>query len=225
MMRTKLVVAAFTMAVLGIGLLAWFRGATNAPLADVLSNRTRAERRQSTFNVRCGEISHVDEIAGAERRHAIDRDIYTAIVQAHSGRLPPLLVVESITIPIVAVPSRNGITEFPSSLRLVAVNGSRDCFPLTTDRLPPGTRLVDPAQLRPPENPRGFWPAFRQQFDDADGWWAFSAVRRDRGEHDALVFYEQRCEGGCGEGAWVWLHRDASDTPWRIMKRVTAWQG
>ena len=38
---------------------------------------------------------------------------------------------------------------------------------------------------------------------------------------DALLYYEGRCEGLCGEGVYAWLRRDAPEKKWSIKRRIT----
>lgn len=40
---------------------------------------------------------------------------------------------------------------------------------------------------------------------------------------DAVVYGEWYCGTLCGEGAYIWLHRDRSDAEWRERKRITRW--
>jgi hypothetical protein len=40
---------------------------------------------------------------------------------------------------------------------------------------------------------------------------------------DAIVYGEWYCGTLCGEGAYIWLHRDRADAEWREKKRITRW--
>jgi hypothetical protein len=40
---------------------------------------------------------------------------------------------------------------------------------------------------------------------------------------DAVVYGEWYCGTLCGEGAYVWFHRDRADAEWRERKRITRW--
>lgn len=89
---------------------------------------------------------------------------------------------------------------------------------------PDGTKFVaEPAVRRlfqtATKNP---WPVFKREMK-AEGWIAFSDVVFTADGLDALVYYEGRCEGLCGEGVYAWLHRDSGEKKWSIKRRVMKW--
>src|SRR5690349_17564214 len=66
------------------------------------------------------------------------------------------------------------------------------------------------------------WSAFRTQ-TKASGWLALSDALITGDALNALVYYEARCGGTCGEGGFVWLVRDSADSAWRVAKRIVSW--
>jgi hypothetical protein len=66
------------------------------------------------------------------------------------------------------------------------------------------------------------WSTFWRTFG-AKGWHAFSTVISTADGRDALVYEEMHCGGTCGEGAYVWLHRDSPAAPWVIQLRIVSW--
>jgi hypothetical protein len=40
---------------------------------------------------------------------------------------------------------------------------------------------------------------------------------------DALVYAEIVCRGLCGEGAYFWVRRKTSDSPWVLARRISDW--
>jgi hypothetical protein len=40
---------------------------------------------------------------------------------------------------------------------------------------------------------------------------------------NALVYYERRCGGLCGEGGYVWAQRDSAQSQWSIRQRIVSW--
>jgi len=224
-MRRQVIGTALVVGLAGAGLLVWISAASTPPAAGGPPyDRPLAPE---AFDLRCAVIVSFRELNGAARRQPIEREIYTAIIRTQPGREQPgLVVVESISIPIAEAASAftaHELKELPAGLQRPALEGSYFCFPFVHDQFPPNTVLAAHSYLHPTDVAmREFWPEFRRSYGTSE-WWAFSQVYFDRGERDALVFYEQRCEGACGEGAWIWLHRD--DGPWRVMKRVLGWQG
>lgn len=96
---------------------------------------------------------------------------------------------------------------------------------LDASMFPPQTRLVPAAAIESIFTNSGVeenWSAFRTQFK-AQGWVAFSDVLVASDQLNALVYYESRCGGLCGEGGYVWLRRDAPGSRWRISKKIVSW--
>ena len=87
---------------------------------------------------------------------------------------------------------------------------------------PTGTRLVSAEAVEmifTRSEIEGNWSAFRSQFR-SKGWLAFSGGILTGDQLNALVYYESRCGGLCGEGGYVWLRRDTVSSPWRIAKKI-----
>ena len=96
--------------------------------------------------------------------------------------------------------------------------------PFTARDFPEGTRLVDEAAIRTlfvtPDGQPG--PAAVAR--DIAGWLALSDVLYTADGRDALVYYEGHCGGLCGEGGYIWVHRDDRTGNWRLARKVVGWQ-
>jgi hypothetical protein len=114
----------------------------------------------------------------------------------------------------------------PSELRRAASQPSRtESRRLNASLFPTGTRFVSAQAVQaifPGSGIEENWSAFRRQFR-SKGWLAFSAGLFADDQLNALVYYEARCGGLCGEGGYVWLRRDTPSSPWRIAKKIVAW--
>jgi len=78
------------------------------------------------------------------------------------------------------------------------------------------------ARPKPGEPPREFWAAFRQDYR-ADGYVAFSDIVLAPEGLDALVYLAVHCGSLCGQGQYVWLHRNAKHSPWTVARVVDGW--
>ena len=96
--------------------------------------------------------------------------------------------------------------------------------PFDVALFPRGTRLVSQRAIewRPGQDISNYWASFRRRYGK-DGWAAVSDVLFANAETEALVYYEGHCGGLCGEGGYVWLHRDAATQQWAIRKKVISW--
>jgi hypothetical protein len=116
--------------------------------------------------------------------------------------------------------------EVPSDLRRAASEPSpTESHSLDPSLFPTGTRLVSTVAVETTFRGSGIeenWSAFRRQFK-SQGWLAFSDALVADDRLDALVYYEARCGGMCGEGGYVWLHRDTASAPWLIAKKIVSW--
>jgi hypothetical protein len=135
----------------------------------------------------------------------------------------------AVAMPSVQGSSSEWLKEFekvPSELRRAASRHS----PTKPHRLdpslfPPGTRLVPASAVERIFTGGGVeenWSAFNSQFKSR-GWLAFSDALLTGDRLDALVYYEARCGGLCGEGGYAWLRRDSVRSPWRIEKKIVSW--
>jgi hypothetical protein len=116
--------------------------------------------------------------------------------------------------------------EIPLELRqLVRQPSPTQARRLDASMFPPRTRLVPASAIEAIFTNSGVeenWSVFRTQVK-AHGWLAFSDVLVASDQLNALVYYEARCGGLCGEGGYVWLRRDAAGSPWRISKKIVSW--
>jgi hypothetical protein len=117
-------------------------------------------------------------------------------------------------------------SDVPSELRRAASQPSPTASRrLDSSLFPAGTRLVPAADVEKVFGNVGVeenWSRFRTQFK-ARGWLAFSAALLADDQSNALVYYEARCGGLCGEGGYVWLRRGTSGSPWQIVKKMISW--
>jgi hypothetical protein len=133
----------------------------------------------------------------------------------------------------LAMPTVSGSSEewrklfdvVPQELRrAVSRQSPTKAHALEASVLPAGTRLVS-ARAVDAVFRRGAqenWEAYQRQFNTR-GWLAFSDVLFTEDGLDALVYYESRCGGLCGEGGYAWLHRDSRSSRWTIAKRIIKW--
>ncbi len=158
--------------------------------------------------------------------------LYAALLrERYHGTPASQMVVKDTTIPMRALRASSSewlrqFDEVPLELRRAASRPS-PTKPQRLDRslLPAGTRLV-PAQdvetIFTGPDPEANWLTFRTQFKSR-GWLAFSDGLLSGDRLNALVYYEAGCSGLCGEGGYVWLHRDTVSAPWRIAKKIVSW--
>jgi hypothetical protein len=67
----------------------------------------------------------------------------------------------------------------------------------------------------------GGWPRFAGKYPDARGYITLSRVAFDPERSQALVYSEDRCGMGCGEGTFLFLRRIAGG--WKVTKKLTVW--
>ena len=160
-----------------------------------------------------------------------ETEVYAPLLtERFHGVSPSQMVVKDTA---VAMPTLRGCSsewlkqfeQVPSELRQLASRPSPTRrHRLNASLFPSGTRLVDAAAIEAiftrgvEEN----WAAFTTQIK-ARGWLAFSDPLLAGDHLNALVYYEARCGGLCGEGGYAWLRRDAVGAPWRIAKRIVRW--
>jgi hypothetical protein len=135
----------------------------------------------------------------------------------------------AVAMPTLQGSSSEWLKEFdkvPSELRRAASRPSpTKPHRLDASLFPPGTRLVPASAVERIFTGAGVeenWSAFRTQFKSR-GWLAFSDALLAGDRLDALVYYEARCGGLCGEGGYAWLRRDTVSSPWRIEKKIVSW--
>ena len=159
--------------------------------------------------------------------------LYTPLLrERYHGATPASQMVvkdAAVAMPTLRDSSSEWLKQFdevPADLRRAASRPS----PTQSHRLdgsvfPTGTRLVSAVAVETTFRGSGIeenWSAFRRQFS-AQGWLAFSDGLLADDQLNALVYYESRCGGLCGEGGYVWLRRDSVSSPWRIAKKIVGW--
>jgi hypothetical protein len=162
-----------------------------------------------------------------------DAAVYAALFKGDYPNLKPLsqLVVQEAAIPMQTLAGSapewlKAFDDVPMALR-IAVGHLNPTKPRTFDRslFPAGTRLAPEQAIRANFVGHGIedgWALFRRQYG-TDGWVAFSEVLYTAEATDALVYYEGRCGGLCGEGGYIWLHRAPDQSSWSIRKKIISW--
>ena len=162
--------------------------------------------------------------------------VYTALLEGDDKNVDSLanLVVTNLTIPMRTVNvARSGspwVSQWeavPLALRQAAEQSPpAAAAPLGPDLFPQGTRLVTRAEVDAAFIPRGpsedAWASFHRRFN-AGGYLNVSDIVFSPDQNNALVYYEMRCGGLCGMGAYVWLSRDSGGSRWAIRRRIVSW--
>jgi hypothetical protein len=162
-------------------------------------------------------------------------DVYAALFDGNEKKLESLanLVVTNVTIPMRTVNVAQSVSQWlqqweaiPLALRRAAEQSAATTAALSPELFPQGTRFVTQAEVDSALVARGpsddVWANFRRRFN-AGGFLSVSDVVFSPDQSDALVYYEVRCGGLCGVGAYVWLSRDSSGSPWTIRRRIVSW--
>lgn len=159
--------------------------------------------------------------------------LYAALLDERYHGMPASQMV--VKDRAVAMPTLRGsssewlgqFNEVPSDLRRAASEPSPTRpHRLAASLFPTGVRLVPAESVETIFARSGVeenWSTFRSQFNTV-GWLAFSGGLFADDQLNALVYYEARCEGLCGEGGYAWLHRATILSPWRIAKKIIRWQ-
>jgi hypothetical protein len=159
--------------------------------------------------------------------------VYAALFKGEYPSAKPLsqLVVQDAAIPMPALAgsAAEWLKQFevvPMALREAAGQPNpTKSRAFDVGLFPAGTRLVSEKAIRANFAADGIvegWVSFRRQFG-TDGWVALSEVFFTATGTDALVYYEARCGGLCGEGGYVWLHREPGESWWSIRKKIVSW--
>ena|SRR2546425_2981587 len=131
----------------------------------------------------------------------------------------------AVSMPTLSGGSAEWLKEFddvPVALRQAAsLPSPTSAHPLDVAQFPTGARVISEPAIRRicAGDVEEGWATFRREYG-AEGWLTFSDVLFTRDALDALVYYEARCGGLCGEGRYAWLHRDAASSSWSIRKKI-----
>jgi hypothetical protein len=158
--------------------------------------------------------------------------VYTALLsENYHGVSASRMVVKdtAVAMPTLRGSSSEWLKEFdevPFELgRLASRPSPTQPHRLDASLFPTRTRLVPASVIETIFTGPGVeenWSAFRTQVK-AQGWLAFSDSLLAADQLNALVYYEARCGGLCGEGGYVWLRRDTVGSAWRISKKIVSW--
>ena len=163
-------------------------------------------------------------------------DVYAALVAGDKKNLASLanLMVTNVTIPLRTVNVAQSVSPWLAqweAVPLVLRQAAQQAVPstavtLSPELFPQGTRFVTQAEIDAAMVPRGpsedAWALFRRRFN-ADGWLSVSDVVFAPDQSNALVYYEVRCGGLCGVGAYVWLSRMSGGSRWAIQRHIVSW--
>jgi len=153
------------------------------------------------------------------------------LARRYHGVAGELMIVKDRTVamPTLVGSATDWLAKFgdvPAELRQAASRQAPTKIgEMSASMLPPRTRIVSTQAVDAiftGSDLDAHWIAFYRQFD-ARGWISFSDVIVTDSGLDALVYYESRCGGLCGEGGYVWLHRGTSRSQWVVTKQVISW--
>ena len=166
-------------------------------------------------------------IAGLSAQPEREADAYAALFSLKFHGTPAsTMVVRDVAVrmPTVSDASAEWLTQFddvPATLRLsVSQAEPTQARPWDGTLFPPGTMLISEqviSQLFAAGIEPG-WNAFRQRY--GSGLLSLSEILFTPDGLDALVYYEAHCGGLCGESAYLWLHRSATQGHWSINRRI-----
>jgi hypothetical protein len=161
----------------------------------------------------------------------IEAEVYRLLFEGrYHGTSPSRMAVSDVAVsmPTLSRASTEWLKEFddvPVALRQAASQASpTSAHPFDVAQFPADAKVVSEPAIR-----RIFaggveegWATFRREYG-SEGWLTFSDVLFTIDGLDALVYYEARCGGLCGEGGYAWLHRDAASSSWSIRKKIIRW--
>lgn len=177
----------------------------------------------------------LDWLAKRRKEQVLQSDgaasLYAPLLQERYHAVPATrMSVKDRTLPMPTLTGSSDqwlklFDDVPLELRRAAGRPSptkADAFDVSL--LPDGTHVVSAAAVDalPMKGVAEYWAAFKRKFG-SDGWLAFSDSILSKDELHALIYYEARCGGLCGEGGYVWLRRDTVDSPWWIAKKIVRW--
>ena len=166
-------------------------------------------------------------IAGLSAQTQREADAYAALFSLNFHGTPAsTMVVRDVAVrmPTVSGASAEWLTQFddvPAALRLsVSQAAPTQARRWDAKLFPLGTMLISEqviSQLFAAGIESG-WSAFRQRY--GSGLLSLSEILFTPDGLDALVYYEAHCGGLCGESAYLWLHRGATQGHWSINRRI-----
>jgi hypothetical protein len=161
-----------------------------------------------------------------------EAEVYATLIQSSSTtRERSIVVVKDVAVlmPTLIDSSAAGRQEFdriPAALVRLAGRAS----PTSARRhnvadFPAGTRLVPEAEIQAifERDVEKGWTVFKRRYA-SDKWLSVSEVLLTDDALEALVYYETRCGGLCGEGGYAWLHRDLVQSRWLMRKKIIRWK-
>jgi len=161
-----------------------------------------------------------------------EAEVYATLIHSSSTtRERSVIVVKDVAVmmPTLNSSSAAGRQEFDgipdALLRLAGRASPTSALRHNVADFPAGTRLVPEAEIESIFEPNleNGWTIFKRRYA-SDKWLSFSQVLLTDDGLDALVYYETRCGGLCGEGGYTWLHRDLGQSHWLIRRKIIRWK-
>jgi hypothetical protein len=161
---------------------------------------------------------------GARAQGSIEAALHAALI-----REPVLVDPAPIAVPAVAYPedrTRPGRFDvLPAALRDLLTRGAEARGTWSADDFSPpavvGTKAQIDAFVASRSTGRGGAASGFPAGTTAVVRLSRALVAPDR--LDAIIYAESFCGNLCGEGSYVWLHRDNASTEWRERKRIMRW--
>jgi len=169
----------------------------------------------------------IASIAAVSAQAQREADVYAALFTLRLHGTPAsTMVVRDVAVPMPTVSgaAAEWLTQFddvPAALRLsVSQPVPTRVEPLDVGLFPAGTKMISEQVIRQlfAAGMELGWSTFRQRY--GSGWLSLSEVLFTPDGLDALVYYESHSDSLCGESAYLWLHRRATQSPWSINKRI-----
>jgi hypothetical protein len=133
----------------------------------------------------------------------------------------------AVAMPTVKGSSTEWLRQFgvvPADLRRIANRvAPTKAHKLDAAMLPAGAKIIPSKAVdalftgRTEENRSAFKARFNSR-----GWVSVSDVLLSADRLNALVYYDVRCGGLCGESGYMWLRRDTSSSACKIAKRIVS---
>jgi hypothetical protein len=161
-----------------------------------------------------------------------DADVYAVLFGLSYHGVPgSRLAAQDVAIPMptIAVPGAVAqwlaqFDEMPGALRrAVSEPEPTTAASLDAAAFPPETRLVSRQAVQSlfTGGIEEGWARFRRQYA-SEGFLAVSRVLYSADALDAIVYYNVACGGLCGEGGYLWLHRNTVRSPWVVAKKIVS---
>jgi len=159
-----------------------------------------------------------------------DSLVYEAVLDsAFPGRRPTPLVITDSTlrfdVPGPGVPEWHAkLASFPANIVTRLAERARQSYSTANLPLVRARVTITSAELVEifRDGPGEGWWRFMGKFPESRGYVELSPIAWGEGGVDALVYYQQHCGPLCGQGALLWVVRDAGGR-WRVRQKLRFW--